>query len=253
MKICFLGTGAADFSEELTKDAAFGLNDKSVRRSTSTLIDGKILIDCGPHVLRSLSLFNKCAGGIEHLIITHFHDDHFCLENVRKLAGSTDGVLNIWYNGENSFPDVDNAVLHPMKADKRYMIGEYSVIPRRANHVEFPFHYEITGDKSLYYALDGAWVIDETFRKIFRKNFDALIIDATVGDYHGDERIFSHNSIPMVRALVELFKRGAVIKPEARIFLDHIAVSLNPSYEEQVEIVKADGFTVAYDGMETEL
>ena len=55
MNLTFLGTGAADFGAELEtvyRDAF----SKDIRRSSALLVNGTILVDCGPHTLHAMEI-----------------------------------------------------------------------------------------------------------------------------------------------------------------------------------------------------
>lgn len=80
-------------------------------------------------------------------------------------------------------------------------------------------------------------------------NLDALVIDATCGDYEGDYRIGEHNSVPMIRLMMPSFKNLVIINERTKIYLTHLAPSLHKPHDEKQKLVKKDGFTVAYDGM----
>ena len=50
--------------------------------------------------------------------------------------------------------------------------------------------------------------------------FDALVIDATIGDGHdGDYRVFEHNSLPMVRMMVESLRANGQMKAAGQVYL----------------------------------
>ena len=85
LEILFLGTCAADFSPKL-KDEFKDSFDFDARRSSSMLINGKYLVDCGPHTLDALRMAKVEREGISHVFMTHLHDDHFCPENIESLA-----------------------------------------------------------------------------------------------------------------------------------------------------------------------
>ena len=80
-------------------------------------------------------------------------------------------------------------------------------------------------------------------------NVDILIIDATCGDYLEERRLAEHNSIPMLRLMVPFLKTAGIIHEATKIYLTHIAPSLHKPHDETQELVKADGFIVAYDGL----
>ena len=73
LNLKLLGTGAADYDWN-----RFG--EEGVRGSTSSLLDGHILIDCGITGLRNLERFGIPCAAIDTLLITHSHDDHFLPE-----------------------------------------------------------------------------------------------------------------------------------------------------------------------------
>lgn len=250
MELTFLGTGAADFREELKGDISFGIHDKSVRRSTATLLDDKILFDCGPHVIGEFKCFNKDLSKVEHIIITHFHDDHFNTDNLKVMAEGREKPLNVWYSKEKDFPNISGVILHPLEKEEEFSFDGYTFKSHGANHTECPLHYEVSKDgKSFYYAVDGAWITYDTYYALKNKNFDAVIIDATVGDYEGDFRLAEHNSIPMIRLMNKSFKVWGVVNDKTKIILDHIAITLNPDFDSQRKVVENDGFIVSFDGM----
>ena len=77
--VVFLGTCACDFSPRLQTDGKDRF-DKDVRRSSSILIDGHILVDCGPHTSNSSKIIKKPLRG--DIFLLHLHSDHFDAENI---------------------------------------------------------------------------------------------------------------------------------------------------------------------------
>ena len=107
--------------------------------------------------------------------------------------------------------------------------------------------------KRLFYGCDGAWLLNETYGFMRRKRFDALILDATVGDYEGDLRMSEHNSIPMIRLMLPSLRKVGIIDGQSALWLSHIAPSLHAPHERTVEIARAFGADVAYDGLKIEI
>lgn len=254
MEILFLGTGAADFCDELNKKHSFGLNDKSVRKSASVLLDKKILIDCGPHTLSALSLYNADVKKIKALFITHFHSDHFNKENVEELLRLVPDI-KIVYSKKAApfFKNTQNA--YPVSAGESFTLEGYDIVPLNANHTEYPLHYLIKdkSGKKLLYATDGAWMLNDTFNILRGINLDAFAVDCTVGDYEGDFRMSEHNSIPMIRMMEKSLKTVNILSDKTQIILTHIARTLNKPYLEMQNIADKNGYTVAYDGMTVEI
>ncbi len=249
MDILFLGTGAADFNPALSMDVCFGLTDKSVRRSSAILINGSILVDCGPHVYKSIMAMGADVKKIKAIVLTHFHSDHFDIETLKNIVNDA-GSVEVYYNKAASFENVKGVIKRPLAVGESFTVLGVKFTPLNANHTAHPFHYLIEEDgKSVFYATDGAWILYNTYYYLKNKNLSALIIDATVGDVIGDYRVAEHNSLPMIRLLTKSYKSFGIIGGDTKIYLTHIAVTLNPEYDKQVEIAKKDGFTVCYDGM----
>lgn len=250
MVLKFLGTGAAD-RKNLPQDDNFC--NKDHRRCACALINGHIMIDCGPHALNSLKVANVALEDITDIIITHRHSDHFNIENINKIAAN--GGVRVWLRDGDIVQKCDAQIIY-MKLFKPYIIDDLTIVPVPANHdsAAFPQHLCIDdGEKKLYYGLDGAWILNETAEYLKRKEFDAVVLDATIGDYSGDMRLGEHNSIPMLRLMVDSMRTLKIIKEDSKVLLSHIACCLHKPHEETAEIVKKDGFVAAYDGLELEI
>ena len=72
MNILFLGTGAADrISIEQEKD----FNQKNKRRCSAAILNGHILLDCGPHIINALATSEIEISNSENFI-------EFCGSNI---------------------------------------------------------------------------------------------------------------------------------------------------------------------------
>lgn len=224
MKITFLGTGAADWNFQKHKDMA------GFRRNSSVLIDDCLLVDPGPDVPNALQAFDKTINKIKYIINTHKHSDHYAEDTIRYLP---------------------QAHFYPMHAGDTQIIDRYTVTALRANHssCDDAVHFIISdGCKSLFYGLDGAWLMFDEVMAIKKCGVDLAILDATIGDVPGDYRIFEHNNLNMV---VEM--KNTLRKYIERFFISHMARTLHTSHHELVERMKPHGIEVAYDGCEIEI
>lgn len=251
----FLGTCACNYARyehrffEDLKDTF----DNDARRAAAMLIDGHIMVDCGPHAADALHIVGASGADITDIVITHLHDDHFVPENIERIALLREHPLNLWVSEDAEVPTMRNVSLCRMKKFERYELGAgLSVVGLLANHdpQTSPQHllFEKNG-KKLFYGCDGAWMMTETFNYLRDKKLDAVVFDATVGDYEGDYRMAEHNSIPMIRLMIPSLKAKEIITDSTEIYLSHIAPRLHKSHAETVDIVKNDGFKVAFDGM----
>ncbi len=247
MKLFFLGTGAAD-RMEIEPDNDF--SNKDNRRCSCAILDGKIMFDCGPHAISSLNIAGFDLSSITDIVITHLHRDHFNLENINLIAEKNNN-LRVWMRQDAVYEGKCFAEIYLMKPYNTYEIDGYSFTGMRANHdpLAFAQHISVEKDgKKLFYGMDGAWLLNETVAFMKKKEYNLVVLDATVGDYSGDFRIGEHNSIPMIRLMTDSMKTLKIINKETDIILNHIACCLHKSYNETCEIVKPDGYIVAYDG-----
>ena len=257
MNLTFVGTGAADWP----RDAVFereAMERGDQRGFTATLLDGHVLIDCGPHAIAEMRLLGIDLGAIHHVLITHSHGDHFCVDAIQELASNRgDGGLCVHGDREalsclQGLPEIKCCPLSPGTAAA---VGNYTVLPLAANHplpnpAEVPLHYLIEdGMKHLLHATDGAWLLPGTSRQIRTTKLDAIVWDATIGEILDDGRVFEHNSLPMLRLMAAAFRGCGVLAPDTRIFLTHLARTLHDDHRTIAGAYARDGFTVVYDGM----
>ena len=93
----------------------------------------------------------------------------------------------------------------------------------------------------------------ETYYALKEAKLDLLVLDCTCGDYEGDYRIGEHNTIPMIRLMLPSLKSWGTLAENTQVYLTHLAPSLHKSHQDTVELVKADGLKVAYDGLRIEI
>ncbi|MBQ2955021.1 MAG: hypothetical protein IJE08_01020 [Clostridia bacterium] len=107
--------------------------------------------------------------------------------------------------------------------------------------------------QTFLYATDGAWLPNRSLHLMKDMQLSGMAIDATIGDGHdGDYRIFEHNSIPMIRIMVDTMKKTGLLKPEAKVYLTHMARTLHGTQKE-IEAGVDERFVVCFDGMEAEV
>ena len=226
MKITFLGTGAADWPRKRPEEY------KEFRRLSSALIDDELLIDPGPQVPEALEELKKDPKSIKYVINTHSHSDHFSAETLAYLE-----------NMGASFIQLADGDVKSM--------GKYTVKAYKANHAtcKNTVHFIISdGERTIFYGLDGAWLLYEEYRAIKEHKPDFAVFDATIGFRDGDFRIFEHNDINMV---LEMQK---TLKPYIKRFcISHMARTLHTDHKTLCEKMREYCIDVAYDGMETEI
>lgn len=243
MKIRFLGTGAADWKEP---------NERGeYRRLTSTLFGGALLIDFTASAQDMLPE-GAC---VHHILITHSHADHFDPAAIAALSPAVLYAHESWA-GEIGIPGIE---ARPIKIGEWVRAGEYEFMPLPSNHSTRRPHEQTVnyvlkkGDQLFLYATDGAWLPNRALHLMKGIQLDGMAIDATIGDGHeGDYRIFEHNSLPMIRIMVDTMKKTGLLKPEAKVYLTHMARTLHGS-QKALEQAAAEPYAVCFDGMEVEI
>ena len=251
MKLLFLGTGAADRMYAPLNDH---FEDKDARRCASALVDGHVLIDCGPHVMNALAVAGVAPFAISDIVVTHLHGDHFCRETLINLAKAAGHPIRLWFREDGKPEELPGIIPCPMTLFSAYSVGGLTVTGVPGNHTASPQHLIFEKDgKKFFYALDGAWILYDAVKFIDKMAFDAVIFDATVGDYEGDLRVGEHNSIPMIRLMLPSLKTVGAITDNTKLILSHMAVILHKSHEETERLLAPEGLLPAWDGWEIEV
>ena len=252
MDFLFLGTCACDYSP-LLETKYKDVFDKNARRSSCALVDGKYLLDCGYHCIEELRIANIDMAKITDIFVTHFHSDHYNVEHIRQIAAASERTLRVWVRFDAKTPEIEGVEWKYMQKATQYIVDEHvKVTGLLANHDAdfFPQHILLEVDgKKIFYALDGAWLLHETYYALKGAKLDLLVLDCTCGDYEGDYRIGEHNTIPMIRLMLPSLKKWGAIAENTQVYVTHLAPSLHKPHEETVQIFKKDGVGVAYDGL----
>jgi phosphoribosyl 1,2-cyclic phosphate phosphodiesterase len=254
-EMIFLGTGAADWNLAMKNEGFF-------RRNSSCLIDKKLLIDPGAHIFSFIEDFNvpDLFDELTDIIVTHFHSDHINKESVLRLAENRSLRVGCDKRTMEHIGEHPNITYTLFKPYIEYNVGDMIVTPLLANHdivadgENFAFNYyiETKDGKSIFYGLDSAWILRPTWEYLKKKKFDAFIFDCTVGD-KDDWRIFEHNTIPMIRKMVEEINAKELMKEGGKLIASHMARTLHKSHEDTAEILEKINMITAFDGMKVQL
>ena len=259
--VLFLGTGAADWPREYEATAESAARGE-VRGFSAMLLGGRVLVDCGPTTFDAMLTHGVDPATVSDLLITHTHGDHLDAAALERLPVAHRGPepLRVWAErgAVARIPDLGGVDLRAIDVGDVWRVGGFEVTALAANHVvgdpERPLHYLLKAQgRSLLYATDGAWLLKETWLRLREEKLDAIVWDATNGETQGDWRIFEHNSIDMIRTMMETLRREVVVTPGARVLLTHMARTLCAPHEEMVRSLEPEGLVPAYDGMRLEL
>ncbi|MBR5527986.1 MAG: MBL fold metallo-hydrolase [Clostridia bacterium] len=257
-KIVFLGTGAADW--HMTQD----IENPDFRALSGMLIDGHIMIDCGPGAFVYEDKYGKSGiyRNVDTVFVTHSHDDHFGKAYVERLCAESEKNITLYGDKalEQFIPQCKNLTFVALDASAHQTVecGGYSVTALKSNHAtrvpgEQTHHYYFKGEKNLFIGYDGAWLIADTWEFLQKNPIDVYVIDATCGeDFRLDFRNFSHNNLHMIDFMYETFIANNVMTKDSKLILTHLAKTLHPSNADTKLIANKRGYEMAYDGMELE-
>ena len=263
MKLEFLGTGAADFDISRRDEYA------EFRRFSSALINDDLLIDPGPHIFDYAEksgqphLFDK----LKYVIVTHSHGDHFNVDSVKRLHEICPDITLV---GDRvlkerivaKYPELDSLTSVTPDMMKTETFGGYRITSLPANHTftvcgeDMTRHYHIveeSSERKLFYGIDSAWLTVNEWGFLKGKRCDAMIFELTIGDAPGDDRVFSHTNIAMLRIMLETVRKQRAIEQGGRVYTTHIARTLHYDQATLAEQLRPMNATPAYDGMKIEI
>jgi hypothetical protein len=284
IRVRFLGSGAAGWKREWAE------KNPHMRRQSSVLLDGKVLID-----------FTNCSFDMlpegcrpEVLFQTHSHGDHYNPKAAVKVGVKRMYVQETWAAAarrqveeaaaELSLPAPEVVALPFDRAVEECGL-RITGVP--ANHstsrvtdgvLERTSLYLVEkGPSRLLYATDTGGIPGDAARMIGidphirPENFDryaasapyvakptaltAFIMEATDGDLDEDFRMFVHSSVQAVaRTVAMLKKNGRYAPPEGQpAYITHLGIKYRGWPAEKIDAELPDSLRAASDGLEVVL
>lgn len=272
MKINFMGTAAYERIPSIFCNCpacvyARKHGKKNIRTQAQVLINNDLLIDFGMdnylHFVKSGVNFSA----IPNILITHAHEDHFQLEELkmRSESGSKNIIcedLNIYGGvGAKEFfesGDTNKCTFNLMEKFVPYTVGKYTVYSLPARHGTIdPLTYLISdGEKIVYYSLDSWYPNEEVYEFIKEKaiKIDLVICDCTysirdIEDDGGHHMSLINNRVHKQK-LIDI---GAIDSKTTWVVTHFTHNSMHQdgkgvSHKQLKKICKKDGIKVAYDG-----
>lgn len=257
MDVVLLGTGSADgwpnpFCTCASCSAERGAG--RVRGQTSALVDGRLLLDCGPETPRAAERAGVPLDGLRHVLLTHRHPDHCSPAFLLFRSWAGDEPLDVV-----GPPDVlddcrmwvapgSRVRFVPVAAGERLRLGGYDVRVLAARHGTpgSGVLYDVSGGgRRLLYATDTGPLPDDTVGAVRDAGFDVVLLEETFGVRadHGTDHLHLQTFADQVRRLREA---GAATDDT-----DLVAVHLshhNPPTPELARRLSAWGARVVDDG-----
>ncbi len=277
MKIQFLGTAAAEGVPALFCNCRVcrlsrKKGGRNIRTRSQALIDGKILIDFPPDTYMHFLYHKVDLPSVHTCIVTHNHADHlYTADAEARLPGYAHDITEeplTFYCDYASYSEMLSAISEYKKKDsgriaaKRispfnaFDVEGYKITPLRAAHdsASDPVIYVIQKDgKSFLYGNDTGIFPKETWQWLSQNpiKFDAVSLDCTMAptaDYWAHMGL--NNCIEIRNRMIDM---GITNNKDTNFILHHFSHNSGYTYDEFVPVAENEGFTVAYDGMITEI
>ena len=282
MRFTFLGTSASEgypnaFCGCDNCEQARQAGGPSLRKRSSALINGELVIDLGPDLMAASMQHGVSLAKMRYCIQTHEHADHLDpshLQSRSPMCGVKDAPRLEYYASANALQRAarilrsEDATLHDPLVNERlnlhvhtvepfqqFAVGPYQVVSLKANHAPettaMLYLIEREG-RVIFYGTDTGEMPQETWDALasFGKPCDMVALDHTFG-YQG--RSTGHmNTEQFLEQLARLREIG-VVANHTRVFATHIAHHSNPTHPEMVVAASQHGYEVAYDGLTIDL
>lgn len=279
MKVKYLGTGAAErvpaiFCKCEVCQYARQHQGKEIRTQMQTVIDdGELLIDFPGdsylHQLQHQIDFND----IEHLLVTHWHSDHFYGEDLAlRMSGygqNLDKVLHVYgsahvkqfydraFKLEGRF-DESRLVYHTIRPYQKVEIGNYFVYPIPGQHGNFEedcLIFSITNKeegKTLFFTHDSGMPNTRDLMHLAEKelSFDFVSLDCTGQGLENSGSV--HMSLKQNVALIEKMRELNLVHEKTIYVASHFSHNGGLNYEAMKKLSEAHGIMTSYDGMAIE-
>lgn len=230
MEVTLLGTGdAAGWPHPFCGCASCAAASASgeIRGHTSTLIDGVLLIDCGPDVPRTAVRLGVPLDRLRYLLVTHDHHDH---------AGGAALLTRRWARADGPLqvigppsalaamapwlpPDDHSVEFRPIAAGDVVTLGPYTARALAADHdSEGAVIYDIaTRDHRLLHAADTS----PGFSVPQDARYDLLLLENTWGD-RPVPGATGHHSLASFATTIATLRRAEAIDDATRIVAIHL-------------------------------
>jgi phosphoribosyl 1,2-cyclic phosphate phosphodiesterase len=271
VRLTVLGTAAAEgwpalwCTCEACREAA-RRGGPDIRMRAAYSIDGHIQIDLGPDALAQMWRFGIDYARMDHLFITHAHEDHLLASNILfrqpgfarmpeeslLTVHGNDLVRQALEHGHTVLP-LARSQFEVIEPFRPVDVGDVRVTPVRADHggPEAAVTYLVeSGGRAILQGNDTGWYPDDTWQFLAGREIDAVLLDCTYGLKSGGA---SHLGAPeVVEAKAELLSLGA-LATDGRMIATHLSHNGGALHQELCEFFAPHGIEVAYDGMVIEV
>lgn len=280
MEVTFLGTAAATacpmvFCSCPMCSAAWKRGGKDLRRRSSALVNGDLIIDLGPDVMTAAFDFGADIRKASVLLQTHAHSDHFdaghlitrlpeyAPEGIRPLdlAASPETIrrMSERLSLEEPGASLEKAEwqerlklrLHPLRHGDSASLSGYTVTAVESAHDSGALLFVVSdGEAAFLYATDTVRLTDRAMDLLKGFRLDMVAIDHTYGP---GVRGGGHLNAEQAAEEIARLRAEGILKPGSRAFATHLSHEGMPPYEEMSEYARVRGYEIAWDGLRVRL
>ena len=202
-----------------------------VRSPTSVLVDGRILLDLGPHVEASAARAGTHLADLAAVLVTHVHEDHCAPAALLHRTWATDEPLVV--HGPPAVvaacaPWLDPAgspiTLREVTAGDDLEVAGYRVRVLPATHEAFgpAVLYDVTTPTGarLLYATDTGPLTPEALAAIHGARFDLVLLAETFGHRPADP---GHHDLASFGATVADLRDIGALPDDGRVVAIHLS------------------------------
>jgi len=254
---------------------------KNLRRRSSLVINGDLLVDIGPDIAAASFQHQISLAGIGICFQTHPHADHLdigfllsrhaeygtkvsgdlllagsdeTLRAIDALVGQQSAYGSIFDSETQSALKLKLQSLTPFEA---YGIGDYHVTGYPASHGNdqgFLLYSIVQGDHAVFYGTDTSVLSEEVWEQLQqeRLRYDVVILDHTYGIGY-DSRPADHLASKDVAAHADRFRECGLLDENGVVYATHLSHEGNLGHDELDEYARERGYRVAYDGLSLKL
>ena len=270
MKITFLGTSAGEEypgiwceCENCSKARKWG--GKNIRRNSSVILDGDVMVDMGKTAHIQADHFGIDIHKIKNLLVTHSHLDHLDVHTLwsrivrfdlnrnllprLNMFGSKQ-VLDSINEGNRFDLDQSGIDFNIIEPYQKYYLDDIECFTLDGKHQDGESHsinYIITRkNRTFAYLLDTAYPFDETLDALTRFKYDFIIAEGTAG-LGADSS--AHMNFEKNLRLLQFFNENKLWKDKPDFYISHMSPHWCPPHDEYAPIVEEKGLKLAYDGL----
>ena len=266
MKITFLGTSAGEEypcmwceCENCAKARRWG--GRNIRRNSSVILDGDVMIDIGKTAHIQAERFGVNLREIKTLLVTHSHKDHFNTHTLwTRIAVFTPlPQLNTFGSKqvENTLLNNDrynnvswNMRFNTVEPFQKYCADGIEIYTLDGNHNDGEtrsINYIITRkNRTFLFLSDTDYPFDTTLDALKQYRYDFII---TEGTYGLAEDSAGHMGLNKNARILEFFNANKLWKSQPDYYITHMAPHWCPPHDEYSPVAEAKGMKLAYDGL----